>query len=305
MDPKLFISYRRAESAHAARLVSEQLAREFGRDNLFIDVGGSIPLGSNFTKVIGEKLSKCAALLAIIGPNWLEALDKGGNRRLRNPDDIVRIEIGTALKRGIPVIPILLDGANVPNADQLPDDLKELSQRNGLEVRHASFDEDMAKLIRGLAEGGIVKETKAATKKTSSGWSELFSGILNALAEGQKQRTVGAVSPAETPGGFSLAQTIPGLWQLQIMYPNGTVGHAIAHFESSGNFRAEGQGLAAFTISGIWRVDSSNQLSLQGHQSDGRQTLPYHAVIGFSDVNKNAMMGSLNTGERTVWQRKR
>ena len=74
----------------------------------------------------------------MIGPGWLDARDEKGNRRLENPDDFVRIEIGTALKRDIPVIPILPDGTRVPKADQLPDDLKELALRNGLNVRHGS-----------------------------------------------------------------------------------------------------------------------------------------------------------------------
>ena len=110
----------------------------------------SIPLGVNFNKVLVEEVAKCDVLLAVIGPDWLDARDEKGHRRLDNPDDFVRIEIGTALKRGIPVIPILLQGTRVPKADQLPNDLKELALRNGLDVRHASFSEDMERLIRGL-----------------------------------------------------------------------------------------------------------------------------------------------------------
>jgi hypothetical protein len=113
----------------------------------------SIPLGTNFVKVLGEEVAKCDALLAIIGPGWLDARDEKGSRRLENPDDFVRIEIGTALKRGIRVIPVLLEGTRVPKADQLPDDLKELALRNGLDIRHASFPGDMERLIRGLTGG--------------------------------------------------------------------------------------------------------------------------------------------------------
>jgi hypothetical protein len=71
------------------------------------------------------------------------------DRRLDNPNDFVRIEIAAALQRDIPVIPILLDGARMPRTSQLPDDLKELASRNGLDVRHASFHDDVEKLIRG------------------------------------------------------------------------------------------------------------------------------------------------------------
>jgi len=101
-------------------------------------------------------------LLAVIGPDWLDVRDEKGNRRLENPDDFVRIEIGTALKRGIPVIPILLEGTRVPKADQLPDDLKELALRNGLNVRHASFSDDMERLIRGLSGAQSQQELASA-----------------------------------------------------------------------------------------------------------------------------------------------
>jgi hypothetical protein len=149
MATKVFISYRREDSAGHAGRVHDRLVREFGSDLLFMDVDG-IPLGANFVKVLGEEVAKCDALLAMIGPGWLDAHDENGKRRLENPDDFVRIEIGTALKRAIPVIPILLEGTRIPKAHQLPDDLKELPLRNGLDVRHASFPQDMERLVRAL-----------------------------------------------------------------------------------------------------------------------------------------------------------
>jgi formylglycine-generating enzyme required for sulfatase activity len=140
-----FISYRRDDSAHAGR-VNHRLEREFGRDSLFMDVD-AIPLSANFVNVVEEQVAKCDVLLAIIGPGWLDARDEKGNRRLDNPDDFIRIEIAAALKREIPVIPILLEGVRLPMADYLPDDLKDLLLRNGLDVRHASFDSDMDKVV--------------------------------------------------------------------------------------------------------------------------------------------------------------
>jgi hypothetical protein len=149
MSAKIFISYRRDDSAGHAGRVTDRLEREFGRDLLFMDVD-AIPLGTNFVKVLHEEVAKCGALLAVIGADWLDVRDDEGNRRLDNTNDFVRIEIAAALQRDIPVIPILLDGARMPRAGQLPDDLKELASRNGLDVRHASFHDDVEKLIRGL-----------------------------------------------------------------------------------------------------------------------------------------------------------
>jgi TIR domain len=149
MTAQVFVCYRRDDSAAFAGRVQDRLAQEFGRELLFMDVD-AIPLGVNFVTALHEAVAKCEVLLAVIGPNWLEARDDDGARRLDDPNDFVRIEIGAALQRSIPVIPILLDGAKVPKANQLPEDLKELAMRNWLEVHHASFHSDLDKLVRGL-----------------------------------------------------------------------------------------------------------------------------------------------------------
>jgi ribosomal protein L7/L12 len=149
MAAKIFICYRRDDSAGHTGRVHDRLEREFGRDLLVMDVD-AIPLGMNFAKFLRDEVAKCGVLLAVMGPRWLDMRDEDGSRRVDNPTDFVRIEIATALQRDIPVIPILLDGARVPKADQLPEDLGELALRNGLDVRHASFHDDMNKLIRGL-----------------------------------------------------------------------------------------------------------------------------------------------------------
>ena len=149
MVSRLFISYRRDDSAGYAGRLYDRLEQEFGRDNVVMDVD-AIPLGADFVEVLGDEVVKCDVLLAIIGSRWLDARDEDGNRRLENPADFVRIEIETALTRDIRVIPILLEGTRIPKADQLPDDLRKLSVRNALNLRHASFFDDMERLIRGL-----------------------------------------------------------------------------------------------------------------------------------------------------------
>ena len=149
MTSKVFISYRREDSAGYAGRVRDRLASELGRDLLFMDVDG-IPLGVNFVKVLQEEVAKCSVLLAVIGRDWLDVRDEQGRRRLDAPDDWVRVEIAAALQRNIPVIPILLEGTQVPKRDQLPDDMRELAVRSGLAVHHASFHSDMDILIRSL-----------------------------------------------------------------------------------------------------------------------------------------------------------
>jgi TIR domain len=121
MGTKVFISYRRKDSAGYAGRLMDYLKTKLGRDLLFMDVE-TIPLGSNFEKVLHEEISKCRVLLAVIGPTWCDARNENGKRRLDDPNDFVRMEISAALQRDIPVIPILLDGATMPKADQLPNE---------------------------------------------------------------------------------------------------------------------------------------------------------------------------------------
>lgn len=149
MGTNVFISYRRKDSAGYAGRLMDRLKTKLGQDLLFMDVE-TIPLGSNFEKVLHEEIGKCRVLLAVIGPTWCDARDENGKRRLDDQNDFVRMEISAALQRDIPVIPILLDGATMPKADQLPNDLRGLTSRNGLDVRHASFHEDMDRLVQSL-----------------------------------------------------------------------------------------------------------------------------------------------------------
>jgi TIR domain-containing protein len=163
MAAKVFLSYRREDSAGYAGRIQDRLAQEFGRDLLFMDVD-TVPLGVNFVTVLHNEVAKCEVLLAVIGPHWLDACNDAGKRRLDDSHDFVRIEIGAALQRNIPVIPILLDGAKVPKANQLPKDLEELSLRNGLDVRHASFHNDIDKLVRSLK--GQLAETDIRERRS-------------------------------------------------------------------------------------------------------------------------------------------
>jgi hypothetical protein len=158
---KVFLSYRREDSAAAAGRLSDRLISELGDGNVFMDVDG-VPLGADFVERLQQEVSGCDALLAVIGPRWLDIVDEAGDRRLDDPNDFVRVEIAAALQREIPVIPILLDGTKIPRIDRLPEDLKLLSRRNGLDVRQASFHSDVGRLIREL------KATEAVTAKPST-----------------------------------------------------------------------------------------------------------------------------------------
>ena len=151
MAGNIFINYRRDESGHVAGRLHESLAPKFGGDKLFMDVD-NIPVGKDFENYLKSQVAACDAMLAIIGPNWLTAKDETGQRRLDNPEDFVVIEIAAALARDIAVVPVLVDGARMPKASELPDSLKPLARRQAIEVRHTNFKSDAETLIKRLRE---------------------------------------------------------------------------------------------------------------------------------------------------------
>lgn len=168
MSRKIFISYRREDSKYQARILHAALRAVLPPENVFMDVD-SIPPGVNFRRILKEWVDQCDTLLALIGPGWLGAAEaKAGRRRLDNPADFVRIEIGEALARDIPVVPVLLDGTPMPSADELPDDLRELAYRQALFLEYRTFDTDVERLIRKL-ELSAGPRVVAASSRTLDG----------------------------------------------------------------------------------------------------------------------------------------
>ena len=150
----IFISYRREDSEDSTRAIYESLRPRFGKERLFMDVE-AIALGSDFRDAVERSLSNCGVFLAVIGPSWLNVKasnDPNAARRLDNPNDYVRQEVASALKKGkeLPVIPVLVRGASMPTADQLPDDLKDLAYRNALTLNNLDWDSSVAKLINAI-----------------------------------------------------------------------------------------------------------------------------------------------------------
>jgi TIR domain len=146
---RIFISYRREETAYAAGWLYDRLADHYGRSQVFKDVD-SIQLGDDFVEVITAAVGSCDVLLALIGREWLTIIDERGRRRLDNPDDFVRLEIEAALARRVRVIPILVDGARIPRADELPDSLARLVRRQALELSPSRFEFDTSRLLNVL-----------------------------------------------------------------------------------------------------------------------------------------------------------
>jgi hypothetical protein len=147
---KIFVSYRREDSIDVAGRIYDWLAARLPEDNVFIDVD-SILAGADFRESLDKTLDQTGVVLAVIGRRWLEITDSSGGRRLDNPEDFVRIEIETAMQRKVPVMPILVQGAEMPSAQQLPESLAPFAYRQALHVRpNPDFNTDMGRVARAL-----------------------------------------------------------------------------------------------------------------------------------------------------------
>ena len=132
LTTRVFLSYRREDSSTAVQHLRESLGKLIGEDKIFRDVD-LIPIGKNFETVIGEAIRGASACLVVIGPAWLAATH-GGRRRLDDPEDFVRTEVELALKSGIEVIPVLVDGARMPGEKDLPKSISALAKLNAQEL---------------------------------------------------------------------------------------------------------------------------------------------------------------------------
>lgn len=145
----IFISYRRDDSAGYAGRLYDRLSAHFGTDRVFMDVAG-IELGTDFVTAIEQAVGSCKVLIVVIGDEWLSTTDAAGRRRLEDPHDFVRLETRVALEREIRVVPVLVGGALMPRADELPPELKSLARRQAIEISHKQWEASTQELIRAL-----------------------------------------------------------------------------------------------------------------------------------------------------------
>src|SRR6478735_1036624 len=138
----IFISYRRDDTEGYAGRLFRDLRERFGKEAVFMDVAGIEP-GRDFRRVIEDQVASCGVLLAVIGKAWLTTVDEHGKRRLDDPNDFVRLETASALKRDIPVIPVLVQQTEMVREEQLPEGLKDLAFRNSVELTHARWESDV------------------------------------------------------------------------------------------------------------------------------------------------------------------
>lgn len=148
---KIFISYRREDTADVTGRINDRLREQFGEREIFTDID-NIPLGVDFRDYIDRGVSQCDVLLAVIGKDWLTTQNSKNKSRLNDSADFVRIEIESALSREIPIIPLLVQGADMPRENELPEALRSLAFRNATKIRaDPDFNNDANRLVRSLA----------------------------------------------------------------------------------------------------------------------------------------------------------
>lgn len=165
--PKIVISYRRADDDAIVGRIRDRLASRYGDDSIFMDID-NIPFGVDFRRHIDDVLQTAEVVIAVMGPRWVGPV-RGGTARIHDPADPVRIEIETTLKRGVPVVPVLVNGARMAKPADLPEAIRDLSFHNAAQVDSGrDFHQHMDRLIQSLDRslGGHVGGRKGGSGAT-------------------------------------------------------------------------------------------------------------------------------------------
>src|SRR4030095_3652201 len=147
--PKIFISYRRSDTGQEGGRLRTALVHHFGEQQIFRDKD-SIRPGVNWHEEVREALRGDTIVLALIGKTWLTATDDAGQRIIDSGESHNRLELETALRQNLQTIPVLVEGAQVPKPNELPDALRDLLTRNAVRLRDDDWDTDVRKIIEAV-----------------------------------------------------------------------------------------------------------------------------------------------------------
>ena len=158
---KIFISYRRADSAPYSGRLRDALIAHFQAGSVFFDVT-SIDVGATFTSAIAEAMALSDVVVVVIGPNWLTAGSPDGACRLDDSHDVVRNEIRAALDRKLEIVPVLVGGATMPHSEAVPAEIKPAVIRNALRLSDEQWEDDVKRLVSAI-ERSVARRRSAWT----------------------------------------------------------------------------------------------------------------------------------------------
>jgi hypothetical protein len=151
MAGRIFVSYRRKDTSGYAHLVYTLLSKEFGSENVFMDVD-TIEPGEDFVEALDRALSICDVLIVLIGPSWMSIQDASGAKRLEDPKDYVRLEIASAINHKKKIIPVLFDGAAMPGQPELSSDIRVLARRQAVRIGERAADDIQRLLFKTIRQ---------------------------------------------------------------------------------------------------------------------------------------------------------
>jgi hypothetical protein len=279
---KIFISYRRDDSAGYTGRLYDYLTPRFGDRNVFMDID-TIEPGQDFRKAIENAVGTCDVALIMIGRQWVNATDPQGERRLNDPDDWVRAEIAAALANpSVRVIPVLVRGASMPGPQELPDDLKELAWRNAIELSDQRFQYDANRLI------GVIESLRVQPAK-------MIPGGKFGLSTAKRWIALLAVAVLTV---LLASLLLPGLLE-RTPSPAGTspVDNPVAPAGNTPSTAAIQQELSL-----IRSITISGQVASAAISPDGQVAVAgsYDGAIKFWSTYEDALLGSLNAGTTVV-----
>jgi len=244
---KIFVSYRRDDTAGYAGRLAADLGRALGTERIFFDL--HIGAGNDFIDELTQVIAECEVVLVLIGPRWVNAVDAEGRRRLDDAGDFVHQEVALSLKRGTRIIPLLFRGARVPAAGELPEPLRGLLRHQALEITDDRWDYDFARLVRALAPAGAPRRPRAYARRDvllgagAAGGGLLAVGGAALLGPrlGTKQPRSSGGEAAHSAGGRGSAGAIRGrvidFFRRPVAGARVAVGDMSADTDAEGAFR--------------------------------------------------------------------
>jgi hypothetical protein len=259
---KVFICYRRQETAPYAGRIYDAMVAKFGAENVFMDL--DLDPGVDFVDRITRVVSGCVALIVVIGPSWAQLQNEDGSRRIEDPDDFVRLEVETGLARNdVRLIPALVGGARMPRREELPPELQSLSRRNALEMSESRWAYDVGRLVEALDE--VLHDEEEAQRKPKQvtpppgppdlGWRLALEGMLIAGATAFGARLLGQSLPFKGENENILEATAQGETIADKEEPGELVEHIGAIVTRRGLvFALVGAALSIWLARRVWRI---------------------------------------------------